>query len=141
MLFSAKVEQEIRPMNELSDKRIEDLPTHGKVGLGGGEGGREKKFPQRCNRHDGESKRGPTRECMLLYIMFGFSFVTANGTLPTILDNRAIHYRDGSVTSKFTNHRTLTLKVKWHWKKEVFLLRRIDYVLTKLALMKEYKRK
>ena len=25
MLFSAKVEQEIRPMNELSDKRIEDL--------------------------------------------------------------------------------------------------------------------
>ena len=27
MLFSAKVGQEIRPMNELSDKRIEDLPT------------------------------------------------------------------------------------------------------------------
>ena len=37
MLFSAKVGQEIRPMNELSDKRIEDLPTHGKVGWGGGE--------------------------------------------------------------------------------------------------------
>ena len=36
MLFSAKVGQEIRPMNELSDKRIEDLPTHGKVGWGGG---------------------------------------------------------------------------------------------------------
>ena len=30
LLFSAKVGQEIRPMNELSDKRIEDLPTHGK---------------------------------------------------------------------------------------------------------------
>ena len=27
MLFSAKAGQEIRPMNELSDKRIEDLPT------------------------------------------------------------------------------------------------------------------
>ena len=38
MLFSAKVGQEIRPMNELSDKRIEDLPTHGKVGWGGGKG-------------------------------------------------------------------------------------------------------
>ena len=37
MLFSAKVGQEIRPMNELSDKRIEDLLTHGKVGWGGGE--------------------------------------------------------------------------------------------------------
>ena len=36
MLFSAKVGQEIRPMNELTDKRIEDLPTHGKVGWGGG---------------------------------------------------------------------------------------------------------
>ena len=24
-------------------------------------------FPQRCNRRDGESKRGRTRECMLLY--------------------------------------------------------------------------
>ena len=32
MLFSAKVGQEIRPMNELSDRRIEDLPTRGKVG-------------------------------------------------------------------------------------------------------------
>ena len=56
MLFSAKVGQEIRPMNELSDKRIEDLLTHGKVGWGG-EG---KKFPQRCNRRDGESNRGRT---------------------------------------------------------------------------------
>ena len=141
MLFPAKVGQEIRPMNELSDKRIEDLPTHGKVGWGGGEGGGKKKFPQRCNGHDGDSKRGRTRECMLLYIMFGFSFVTANGTLPTILDNRAIHYRDGSVTSKFTNHRTLSLRAGWHWKKGVFLLRRIVYILTKLALMKKYKRK
>ena len=44
MLFSAKVGQEIRPMNELSDKRIEDLPTHGKVGWGGGE---EKNFFRR----------------------------------------------------------------------------------------------
>ena len=35
MLFSAKVGQEIRPMNELSDRRIEDLPTRGKVGWGG----------------------------------------------------------------------------------------------------------
>ena len=42
MLFSAKVGQEIRPMNELSDKRIEDLLTHGKVGWGGG--GRGKNF-------------------------------------------------------------------------------------------------
>ena len=63
MLFSAKVGQEIRPMNELSDRRVEDLPTRGKVGWGG----REKKFPQRCNRRDGESKRVRTRECMLLY--------------------------------------------------------------------------
>ena len=39
MLFSAKVGQEIRPMNELSDRCIEDLPTHGKVGWGGGGGG------------------------------------------------------------------------------------------------------
>ena len=30
MLFPAKVGQEIRPMNKLSDKRI-DLKTHGKV--------------------------------------------------------------------------------------------------------------
>ena len=44
MLFSAKVGQEIRPMNELSDKRIEDLPTHGKVRWGGGE---EKSFFRR----------------------------------------------------------------------------------------------
>ena len=36
MLFSAKVGQEIRPMNELSDRRIEDLPTRGKVGWGEG---------------------------------------------------------------------------------------------------------
>ena len=43
MLFSAKVGQEIRPMNELSDRRIEDLPTRGKVGWEGGGGGREKK--------------------------------------------------------------------------------------------------
>ena len=64
MLFSAKVGQEIRPMNELSDRRIEDLPTRGKVGLGGGE---KNFFPQKCNRRDGESKRGRTRECMLLY--------------------------------------------------------------------------
>ena len=63
MLFSAKVGQEIRPMNELSDRRIEDLPTRGKVGWGGG----KNFFPQRCNRRDGESKRGRTRECMLLY--------------------------------------------------------------------------
>ena len=28
MLFSAKVGQEIRPMNELTDKRIEDLPEY-----------------------------------------------------------------------------------------------------------------
>ena len=34
MLFSAKVGQEIRPMTKLSDKRIEDLPTHGKEGWG-----------------------------------------------------------------------------------------------------------
>jgi len=37
MLCSAQVGQEIRPMNELIDRRIEDLPTHGKVGWGGGE--------------------------------------------------------------------------------------------------------
>ena len=43
MLFPAKVGQEIRPMNELSDKRIEDLPTHGKVGWGGGGRGEGKK--------------------------------------------------------------------------------------------------
>ena len=36
MLFSAKVGQESRPMNEISDGRIEDLPTRGKVGWGGG---------------------------------------------------------------------------------------------------------
>ena len=65
MLFSAKVGQEIRPMNELSDRRIEDLPTRGKVGWGGGK--KKNFFPQRCNRRDGESKRGRTRECMLLY--------------------------------------------------------------------------
>ena len=28
--------QEIRPMNKVSDKRIEGLLTHGKVGWGGG---------------------------------------------------------------------------------------------------------
>ena len=39
MLFSAKVGQEIRPMNELSDRRIEDLPTRGKW-----DGGEGKKF-------------------------------------------------------------------------------------------------
>ena len=38
MLFPAKVGQEIRPMNKLSDKRI-DLKTHGKVRWGGGGGG------------------------------------------------------------------------------------------------------
>ena len=43
MLFSAKVGQEILPMNELSDRRIEDLPTHGKVGWGEG----KKKFFRR----------------------------------------------------------------------------------------------
>ena len=37
MLFSVKVGQEIRPMNELSGRRIEDLPIRGKVGWGGGE--------------------------------------------------------------------------------------------------------
>ena len=63
MLFSVKVGEEIRPMNELSDKRIEDLLTHGKVGWGGG----KKIFPPRCNRRDGERKREQTRECMLLY--------------------------------------------------------------------------
>ena len=63
MLFSTKVGQEIRPMNELSDRRIEDLPTRGEVGWEG----KSKKFPLRCNRRDGESKRGRTRECMLLY--------------------------------------------------------------------------
>ena len=36
MLFSAKVGQEIRPMNERSDRRIEGLPTRGKVGWGEG---------------------------------------------------------------------------------------------------------
>ena len=35
--------QEIRPMNKVSDKRIEGLLTHGKVGWGG----REKNFLQR----------------------------------------------------------------------------------------------
>ena len=35
-LFSAKMGQEIRPMNKLSDKRIEGLLTHGKVGWGEG---------------------------------------------------------------------------------------------------------
>ena len=46
MLFSAKVGEEIRPMNELSVRRIEDLPTRSKVGWGG-----EEKifFPQKCN--------------------------------------------------------------------------------------------
>ena len=62
-LFSAKVGQEIRPMNKLSDTRIEGLPTSGKVGWGGG----KNFFPQRCNRRDGERKRERTRECMLLY--------------------------------------------------------------------------
>ena len=37
MLFSVKVGQEIRPVNELSGRRIEDLPIRGKVGWGGGE--------------------------------------------------------------------------------------------------------
>ena len=64
MLFSAKEGQEIRPMNELSEKRIEDLPIHGKVGWGEG---KKELFPQRCNRRDGESKSGRTQECMLLY--------------------------------------------------------------------------
>ena len=50
--------QEIRPMNELSDRRIEDLPTRGKVGWGGGE---KNFFPQKCNRRDGESKRARGR--------------------------------------------------------------------------------
>ena len=56
-LFSAKMGQEIRPMNKLSDKRIEGLLTHGKVGWGGG----KKFFPPRCNRRDGERKRERTR--------------------------------------------------------------------------------
>ena len=55
MLVSAKVGQEIRPMNEVSDKRIENLLTHGKVGWGKG---KKIFFLQRCNCHDGESKRG-----------------------------------------------------------------------------------
>ena len=63
MLFSAKLGQEIRPMNELSNRRTEDRPTRGKVGWVGG----KNFFPQSCNRRDGESKRGRTRECMLLY--------------------------------------------------------------------------
>ena len=42
-LFSAKVGQEIRSMNKLSDKRIEGLPTRGKVGWG--EGGGKNFFP------------------------------------------------------------------------------------------------
>ena len=58
-----KVGQEIRPMNKLSDKRIEGLLTHGKVGWGEG----KKFFSHRCNRRDGERKREQTRECMLLY--------------------------------------------------------------------------
>ena len=62
-LFSAKVGQEIRPMDKLSDKRIEGLSTHGKVRLGG----REKCSPQRCNRRDGERKRERTQEYVLLY--------------------------------------------------------------------------
>ena len=65
MLFSALVGQEIPPMNDLSDKRIEDLRTHVKVGWEGGE--KNFFFPQSCNRRDGESKRGRTRERMLLY--------------------------------------------------------------------------
>ena len=40
MLLSAKVGQEIRPMNELNDRRMEDLPSRGKVGWGGGGGGK-----------------------------------------------------------------------------------------------------
>ena len=36
MLFSAKVGQEIRPMNKLSHKRIKHLSTHGKEGWGEG---------------------------------------------------------------------------------------------------------
>ena len=63
MLFSAKVGQEIRPMNELSERRIEDLPTRGKW-----DGGREKFFSAEIwNHRDGERKREQTRECMLLY--------------------------------------------------------------------------
>ena len=55
--------QEIRPMNKVSDKRIEGLLTHGKVGWG-----REKNFSAEiCNRRDCERKREQTQECMLLY--------------------------------------------------------------------------
>ena len=62
-LFSAKMGQKIRPMNKLSDKRIEGLLTHGKVGWGEG-----KIFSAEiCNRLDGERKREQTQECMLLY--------------------------------------------------------------------------
>ena len=62
MLFPAKVGQEIRPMNKLSDKRI-GVETHGKVRWGGG----GDFFPKRCNRRDGERKRERTREYLLLY--------------------------------------------------------------------------
>ena len=48
-------------MNKLSDKRIEDLPTDGKVGWGEG---KIFFFLQGCNRRDGESKRERPRECM-----------------------------------------------------------------------------
>ena len=48
-LFLANVGQEIRPMNKISDKHIEGLPTRGKVGWGLG----KNFFPQRCNRRYG----------------------------------------------------------------------------------------
>ena len=55
--------QEIRPMNKVSDKRIEGLLTHGKVRWGEG-----KNFSAEiCNRRDCERKREQTQECMLLY--------------------------------------------------------------------------
>ena len=59
--------QEIRPMAKLNCKRIEGLPTEGKERWGGGGGGRENFFTQRCNRSDGESRREQTRECMIFY--------------------------------------------------------------------------
>ena len=55
--------QEIRPMNKVSDKRIEGLLTHGKVRWGEG-----KNFSAEIrNRRDCERKREQTQECMLLY--------------------------------------------------------------------------
>ena len=62
-LFSAKMGQEIRPMNKLSDKGIEGMLLVAKWDGGGG----GHFFPQRCNRRDGERKRERTREYVLFY--------------------------------------------------------------------------